>query len=212
MELWKWHEAMMMGKLGDARRNGSIVMKGFDGSEVARYNFEQRLAQQGFDGHAQGRLERGPDGGGLDRHRSPEPGGVGHGRRKPGARRAPPATRATSFGPSSRSSCRAATSISTGVVHRDGVMRLATAKDEIIPQRDPRVRENESYLTVLLLSRVVTRLGRLPEVNPGVDREHVRLRPGVPPGPVPPDQPGGHQPGGRHLPLVPARVRGRDGR
>ncbi|MBA2380880.1 MAG: hypothetical protein H0V73_02105 [Chloroflexi bacterium] len=55
-----------------------------------------------------------------------------------------------------------------GVVHRDGVMRLATAKDEIVPQRDPRVRENESYLTVLLLSRVVTRLGRLGEVNPGV--------------------------------------------
>jgi hypothetical protein len=57
---------------------------------------------------------------------------------------------------------------SSGVVHREGVMRLATAKDEIIPQRDPRVRENESYLTVLLLSRVITRLGRLQEVNPGV--------------------------------------------
>jgi hypothetical protein len=56
----------------------------------------------------------------------------------------------------------------SGIVHRDGVMRLATAKDEIIPQRDPRVRENESYLTVLLLSRVITRLGRLSEVNPGV--------------------------------------------
>jgi hypothetical protein len=55
-----------------------------------------------------------------------------------------------------------------GVVHRDGVMRLATAKDEIIPLRDPRVRENESYLTVLLLSRVITRLGRLSEVHPGV--------------------------------------------
>ena len=47
----------------------------------------------------------------------------------------------------------------TGTVHRDGVMRLATARDEIIPQRDPRVRENEAYLTVLLLSRVVTKLG-----------------------------------------------------
>jgi hypothetical protein len=55
-----------------------------------------------------------------------------------------------------------------GVVHRDGVMRLATAKDEIVPQRDPRVRENESYLTVLLLSRVITRLGRLTEVHPGI--------------------------------------------
>jgi hypothetical protein len=56
----------------------------------------------------------------------------------------------------------------TGVVHRDGRMRLATAKDEIIPQRDPRVRENESYLTVLLLSRVITRLGTLSEVHPGI--------------------------------------------
>ncbi|MGI8928509.1 MAG: hypothetical protein ACR2H0_03445 [Candidatus Limnocylindrales bacterium] len=56
----------------------------------------------------------------------------------------------------------------TGIVHRDGVMRLATAKDEIVPQRDPRVRENEAYLTVLLLSRVITRLGRLGEVHPGI--------------------------------------------
>ena len=55
-----------------------------------------------------------------------------------------------------------------GAVHRAGVMRLATAKDEIIPQRDPRVRENESYLTVLLLSRVVTRLGDVPAITPGV--------------------------------------------
>jgi hypothetical protein len=55
-----------------------------------------------------------------------------------------------------------------GRVHRDGVMRLATAKDEIVPQRDPRVRENEAYLTVLLLSRVITRLGGLTDVHPGV--------------------------------------------
>jgi len=55
-----------------------------------------------------------------------------------------------------------------GNVHRDGVMRLATAKDEIVPLRDPRVRENEAYLTVLLLSRVITRLGTLQEVHPGV--------------------------------------------
>jgi phage tail-like protein len=38
--LWKWHEAALLGNLGDARRNGSVVLKGFDGSEVARYNFE----------------------------------------------------------------------------------------------------------------------------------------------------------------------------
>lgn len=55
-----------------------------------------------------------------------------------------------------------------GMVHRDGVMRLATARDEISPQRDPRVRENEAYLTVLLLSRVVTRLGTLAQVHTGV--------------------------------------------
>jgi hypothetical protein len=55
-----------------------------------------------------------------------------------------------------------------GVVHRDGVMRLATAKDELVPLRDPRVRENEAYLTVLLLSRVITRLGKVGEVHPGV--------------------------------------------
>jgi hypothetical protein len=55
-----------------------------------------------------------------------------------------------------------------GTLHKRGVMRLATARDEILPLRDPRVRENESYLTVLLLSRVVTELGTLSEVNPSV--------------------------------------------
>jgi hypothetical protein len=54
-----------------------------------------------------------------------------------------------------------------GTVHRKGIMRLATARDEILPLRDPRVRDNESYLTVLLLSRVVTELGELPSVTPG---------------------------------------------
>jgi hypothetical protein len=58
-----------------------------------------------------------------------------------------------------------------GVVHRDGVMRLATARDEIEPLRDPAVRQNEAYLTVLLLSRTVTRLGDLPEVTPAVVEE-----------------------------------------
>jgi hypothetical protein len=48
-----------------------------------------------------------------------------------------------------------------GTVHRDGVMRLATARDEIEPLRDPSVRSNGAYLSVLLLSRTVTRLGGL---------------------------------------------------
>lgn len=56
----------------------------------------------------------------------------------------------------------------SGGLHRHGTMRLATARDEILPLRDPRVRDNDAYLTVLLLSRVVTGLGTLSEVNPGV--------------------------------------------
>jgi len=54
---------------------------------------------------------------------------------------------------------------SSGTVHRDGVMRLATARDEIYPQTDQRVRENAAYLTVLLLTRTVTKLGTLAEVD-----------------------------------------------
>ena len=52
-----------------------------------------------------------------------------------------------------------------GQVHRDGVMRLATARDEIAPQVDPRVRANPAYLTVLLLERTITRLGDLSAVD-----------------------------------------------
>ncbi|HEX9668970.1 MAG TPA: phage tail assembly protein [Thermoanaerobaculia bacterium] len=55
-----------------------------------------------------------------------------------------------------------------GNLHRDGVMRLATAGDEILPLKDPRVRSNEAYLVVILLSRVITRLGALAQVNPKV--------------------------------------------
>jgi len=57
---------------------------------------------------------------------------------------------------------------SSGTVHREGVMRLATARDEIAPLRDPRVRDNEAYLTVILLSRVITSLGSLSDVTVGV--------------------------------------------
>jgi hypothetical protein len=55
-----------------------------------------------------------------------------------------------------------------GTVHRDGVMRLATARDELIPLRDDRVRENPAYLTVVLLARVITRLGGLDDVHVGI--------------------------------------------
>jgi hypothetical protein len=55
-----------------------------------------------------------------------------------------------------------------GNLHRDGVMRLATAADEILPLKDPRVQSNQAYLIVILLSRVITRLGSLAQVNPKV--------------------------------------------
>ena len=53
-----------------------------------------------------------------------------------------------------------------GTVNREGVMRLATARDEIEPLRDAGVRQNEAYLSVLLLSRVVTRIGEISEITP----------------------------------------------
>lgn len=55
-----------------------------------------------------------------------------------------------------------------GTLHRTGVMRLATAADEIYPLKDPRVQNWPAYLIILLMARVVTRLGTLPEVTPGV--------------------------------------------
>src|SRR5215208_3950342 len=55
-----------------------------------------------------------------------------------------------------------------GGVHREGAMRLATARDEIEPLRDPEVRRNEAYLSVLLLSRTVTRIGDVTEITPEV--------------------------------------------
>ena len=55
-----------------------------------------------------------------------------------------------------------------GTVHRQGVMRMATAMDEIAPLRDLRVRGNQAYLAVILLSRVITRLGNLPMISTAV--------------------------------------------
>lgn len=52
-----------------------------------------------------------------------------------------------------------------GTLHREGVMRLATAADEILPLKDQRVQQNSGYLTIILLARVVTRLGSLPAVD-----------------------------------------------
>ena len=55
-----------------------------------------------------------------------------------------------------------------GVVHKTGTMRLATARDELVPLADDRVRENQAYLTVVLLARVVERLGTITDIHGGV--------------------------------------------
>jgi len=55
-----------------------------------------------------------------------------------------------------------------GTLHRRGIMRLATAADEILPLRDPRVQQNEAYVAIIVLARVITRLGSLPEIHTGV--------------------------------------------
>jgi hypothetical protein len=55
-----------------------------------------------------------------------------------------------------------------GTLHRDGVMRLATAADEILPLKDPRVQKNPAYLSVILLSRVITKLGGVEPIAPNV--------------------------------------------
>ena len=55
-----------------------------------------------------------------------------------------------------------------GALHREGTMRLATARDELVPLRDDRVRENAAYLTVVLLGRVITRLGSVTDIHAGI--------------------------------------------
>ena len=55
-----------------------------------------------------------------------------------------------------------------GNLHREGVMRLATAKDEITPLQDYRVQQNRAYLVIILLSRVITKLGSMSSVNPSI--------------------------------------------
>jgi hypothetical protein len=55
-----------------------------------------------------------------------------------------------------------------GNVHKKGIMRLATAKDEILPLQDYRVQNNRAYLVIVLLSRVISKLGELSSINPSV--------------------------------------------
>jgi hypothetical protein len=55
---------------------------------------------------------------------------------------------------------------SAGTVHREGTMRLATARDEIEPLREVEVRQNQAYLSILLLTRTITRIGDVTEITP----------------------------------------------
>lgn len=55
-----------------------------------------------------------------------------------------------------------------GTLHREGTMRLATAADEILPLKDPRVQTNQAYLIIILMSRVLTELQGVPHINPKV--------------------------------------------
>ncbi len=54
----------------------------------------------------------------------------------------------------------------SGNLHRAGTIRLASAADEILPMKDPRVQKNPAYLAIIVLSRVVTKLGELNDVSP----------------------------------------------
>lgn len=74
-----------------------------------------------------------------------------------------------------------------GRVHREGTMRLATARDELVPLLDPKVRENDAFLSLVLLARVVTKLGDVPTIDDQV-MGPVGHGSGVPSGPLPPDQ------------------------
>ena len=58
-----------------------------------------------------------------------------------------------------------------GNLHRSGTMRLATAADEILPMKDPRVKQNPAYLSIIVLSRVITKLENLEIINPKVIEE-----------------------------------------
>ena len=55
-----------------------------------------------------------------------------------------------------------------GTIHRDGTMRLATARDEIEPLGELDVRQNQAYLAVLLLARTITRIGDITDITPAL--------------------------------------------
>jgi hypothetical protein len=53
-----------------------------------------------------------------------------------------------------------------GTVHAAGTMRLATARDEMIADKDPRGQDSPTYRTLIMLSQVITKLGTLATIEP----------------------------------------------
>lgn len=53
-----------------------------------------------------------------------------------------------------------------GVIQQQGVMRLATARDELLAQKHRHVQAYPEYVTLVLLSQVITQLGTLEAVSP----------------------------------------------
>ena len=96
-----------------------------------------------------------------------------------------------------------------GVLHRQGVMRLATAKDEIVPLQDYRVQSNRAYLVIILLSRVITKLGDLKFIDTDVVENLFSTDLAYSAGVLSADQRGGRAQGPRQMPVVSDGVRRR---
>ena len=201
------------GDIVGARKNGSIVLFDYDDGEVGALQLHQRLAVEGRSVGASTRrattcssrtLHPRPRGA-----RSPHEPRAERGRRRATARRAGCDALRTEFA----FELPYGYVDDDGQVHTTGVMRLATARDEILPLRDPRVRDNEAYLTVRpAVARHHRARRRSRQVTPGHRRGAVRRRPRVPAGSLPPDQPGGAHSCRGGVSRVRARVRGRRGR
>ena len=217
----KWINDSRFGKMTDVRKGGSVIVFDFEGKEVKRYKLtnawpksleigslkagDTAVLQEKLVAHL--RVHRSPERltmrRAADAARGRGGGGVvGPATPRPDAQPEPLRTEFAFLLPRGYVD-------SSGTVHRDGVMRLATARDELVPLRDDRVRENPAYLTVVLLARVVMRIGTHRGHPRGRDREPVRGGPGLPAGPLPPGQHRGPHPGGRDLPGVLAPVRRR---
>ena len=154
MELADWHQLVVddATPLDDARRNVVIRIQNEAGEDKAAFEITkawpckydptrpERQGQRGGDRHPGALQRRHP----ADLNRGAGSDGVSNRNRVHAAEGLPGQRR----GPA-----------------QEGVMRLATAADEILPLKDPRVKQNPAYLAVIVLSRVITRLGSVPDVN-----------------------------------------------